>query len=260
MRYKVLLSYMGTNYSGWQKQPGDQTIQETLEVAFSTILREPIELVGCGRTDAGVHARAYVAHFDAAEIPDFFKIVYQVNAILPADIAIWNILPTHPEFHARYDAIERSYQYSIHFMKDPFLHNQSFYLNRHADLNQEIMKEVASLIMKYDAFLPFCKTGSDNPNYKCIIKYSEWNFESKGCSYAISANRFLRGMVRLIVGACLNAGYGKLSIETVRECMEMQKPLPIQWSVPAEGLCLSYVEYLPSPVPKTGWIAYPSDH
>ncbi len=243
MRYKVVLSYMGTNYCGWQKQPGDRTVQQTLEEAFSMILREPIEIVGCGRTDAGVHARGYNAHFDANEIPDFFKVVYQVNAVLPVDIAVWTCIPTHPEYHSRFDAIERSYTYAIHFIKDPFLYNRSFYLNNHAELKQDVVMEVAALIMKYEEFLPFCKTGSENTNYKCVIKTSEWYFEDKNCSYSISANRFLRGMVRLIVGACLNAGFGKISIETIKECLEEQKPLPMQWSVPAEGLCFSYVTY-----------------
>ncbi|HUR30630.1 MAG TPA: tRNA pseudouridine(38-40) synthase TruA [Saprospiraceae bacterium] len=256
MRYKIILSYMGTNYSGWQKQPGEKTVQQTLEEAFSTILREPIEIVGCGRTDTGVHARGYTAHFDANNIADFFKTAYQVNAILPADIAVWSILPVQNDFHARYDAVERSYAYSIHFLKDPFVYNKSFYLNAYQELNQVAMKEAAALIMNFEYFLPFCKTGGDNKNYQCFIKNSEWYFQEYACSYTISANRFLRGMVRLIVGACLNVGFGRLSVDTLHSCLIMQKPLPQQWSVPPQGLCFSYVVYPPAKQAGS-WVAYP---
>lgn len=260
MRYKLLLSYMGTNYSGWQKQPGAITVQQTIEEAFSTILREPIEIVGCGRTDQGVHARGYCAHFDTkSDINDISKIVYQANAILPTDIAIWNCLPAHDDFHARYDAIERSYTYSIHFLKDPFIHQQSYYLNTQVELNQKAMQDVADLIMLSDEFSIFCKTGADNKNFKCLIKHSEWYFEKEHASYTISANRFLRGMVRLIVGASLNVGFGKFSVETVRDCMINQKPLPLQWSVPPEGLCFQYAIYPPT-LAKEGWVAYPPNY
>lgn len=223
------------------------------------ILREQIELVGCGRTDAGVHARGYTAHFNANEIPDFFKVVYQVNAVLPDDIAVWVCLPLHYDFHARFDAVERGYTYSIHFIKDPFLYDRSLFINNPTALNFDAMQDVAALIMNYNEFLPFCKAGSDNLNYKCEINSSEWNFVDKHCYYSISANRFLRGMVRLIVGTCLNAGYGKISIGEIKNCMESQAPLPVQLSVPAQGLCFDFVEYPPPPEKTSGWVAYPPE-
>lgn len=249
---------MGTNYSGWQKQPGAKTVQKALEDALSTILRERIEIIGCGRTDTGVHARAYVAHFNSTNAVDLLKTVYQVNAILPTDIAVWYVLPENDEFHARFDAIERSYSYSIHFLKDPFVHYQSFYLNTYKDLDQNKMHQAAEIILKHEHFLPFCKTGSDNKNYQCFISHSEWHFGEKGCTYSISANRFLRGMVRLIVGACLNVGYSRLTLEVLDDSLTNQKPLPLQWSVPPQGLCFQFVTYPPSKY-RGDWVAYPNN-
>ena len=219
------------------------TVQQRIEDGLSTLLRGQIELVGCGRTDAGVHAKGYTAHFDAGEIANIEKLVHQLNAILPDDISVQALLPADPEFHARYDAIRRYYDYHIHFLKDPFQFYHSFYLNRHVELNKEAMQGVAATLLEFEEFLPFCKTGSDNMNYKCQMFISQWIFDDTGCHYSISANRFLRGMVRLIVGAALNAGYGKITVAQVRECLEQQKALPIQWSVPAKGLCLTYCEY-----------------
>ncbi len=243
MRYRILLSYMGTKYSGWQKQPGDRTVQQTLEETFSKILQEPVDIVGCGRTDAGVHGRSYVAHFDAEGMTDTAKVLYQVNSVLPVDIAVLSIDRIHDDFHARFDAVSRSYEYSIHYHKDPFLVDRSFYLNRHKELDQEVMHEVADLILKSNNFQSFSKTGSDNLNFNCVIRRSQWTFEEGGCMYSISANRFLRGMVRLLVGATLNAGLGKLSIEEISKSLENQIPLPLQWSVPAEGLSFVGVGY-----------------
>lgn len=222
-------------------------MQQTLEEAFSMILRQSIEITGCGRTDAGVHARAYYAHFDAREVgqslADFSKLVYQVNAVLPVDISVLKCMPIHSDFHARFDAIQRTYQYDIHFIKDPFLYDRSFFIHNPAALNLDAMHAVAELITHYDEFLSFCKTGSGHQNYKCTILKSEWEIKEQHCVYTISANRFLRGMVRLIVGACLNAGYGKLSLESIRDCISKQVPLPIQLSVPAQGLCFQSVQY-----------------
>ncbi|MEO5905841.1 MAG: tRNA pseudouridine(38-40) synthase TruA [Saprospiraceae bacterium] len=248
MRYQLILSFMGTNYSGWQKQPGSASVQQTLEEAFSMILRQPIGITGCGRTDAGVHARTYFAHFDADGLEkDFMKLTYQVNAVLPVDISLWVCKPLHYDFHARFDAISRSYKYSIHYQKDPFLYDRSYFINNPTELNKDKMNEVASLIMQYEEFLPFCKTGSDNKNYKCQITESEWQFEEQHCYYSVTANRFLRGMVRLIVGACLNAGYGKISVETIKDCLDKQIPLPLQLSVSPQGLCFLCAEYPPAP-------------
>ena len=243
MRWRIDLSYKGTNYSGWQKQPGDRTIQQTIEEAFSTILREPVEIVGCGRTDAGVHARKYTAHFDANLINDPSKVLYQINSILPDDIAIHFLEETRPEFHARYDARERHYKYHVHFIKNPFLIDQSFYFGTHAGLDKSAMQDAAKLLLNHNDFLPFCKTGSDATHFKCTVTESIWVFENDQAIYSIKANRFLRGMVRLITGACLNAALGKLSLTSFEESLQKQIPLPLQWSVPPEGLFLEDVSY-----------------
>ena len=243
MRWRIHLSYLGTAYSGWQRQPNDSSVQQTLEVAFALILRQPVEITGCGRTDTGVHARFYVAHADVADVPLNDKVVYQINAILPHDIALLSITETDPLFHARFDAVERQYKYYIHFNKDPFCTTTSWYLHQHTPLDQEKMHEAAALLLQYNQFKPFCKTGSDAGHFKCVLIESAWTFSEDGAVYSIKANRFLRGMVRLIVGSCVNVGLGKITIEELKECLDSQTLLPHAWSVPAEGLFLEGVGY-----------------
>lgn len=243
MRFKLVCSYLGTNFSGWQKQPGDKTVQQTLEEACSTILREPIEITGCGRTDAGVHARNYVAHFDAMRDDLPGSTVYQVNAILPFDIAVHSIEPAPQAFHARYDAVQRTYKYYIHFQKDPFLQTQSFHFPFRDELNIEMLDGAANLLKDYEQFKPFCKTGSDAEHYIVYLKESKWEVHDQRAVYTISANRFLRGMVRLVVGATLNVGMGKISLLTLKQCLDTQEPMPKAWSVPPEGLFLEEIRY-----------------
>jgi tRNA pseudouridine38-40 synthase len=248
MRWKLSLHYLGTAYAGWQRQPDAVSVQQVVEEALSTILRQPIEITGCGRTDAGVHARNYIAHFDAELNDEPGKVVYHVNAILPHDISIQSISATHDTFHARYDAIWRHYRYYMHAEKDPLLYGRSFYFHPHAEMDQDKMKEAAALFIDYKQFKPFCKTGSDAENYQCQLIVTEWSFEEYQSMYSIRANRFLRGMVRLIVGACLNVGLGKISVEDVKRALETQQELRHAWSVPPEGLFLESVTY-----PDTGF-------
>lgn len=243
MRWRIELSYLGTNFCGWQKQPGDTTVQQTLEEAFSKILRDPIEVIGCGRTDTGVHAKKYIAHFDSDALPDIEKLLYQVNSVLPNDIALHSIQRSIDDFHARYDAIERGYRYYMHFQKNPFLQQTSFFFNHYTPLDKIAMQSAAAILLNYESFLPFCKTGSDNHHFRCKLTVSEWSFTENDAVYTIKANRFLRGMVRLITGACLNAGLGKLSLDEIISSLENQTPLPIQWSVPPEGLFLESILY-----------------
>lgn len=243
MRFKLVCSYLGTNFSGWQKQPGDKTVQQSLEEALSTILREPIEITGCGRTDAGVHARNYVAHFDMATDTLPASTLYQVNAILPFDIAVHAIEPTHPSFHARFDAKERTYRYYLHFEKDPFLQTQSFYFPFKSEINVELLDASAQLLKEYEQFKPFCKTGSDADHYIVYLKESKWEVHDQRAVYTIRANRFLRGMVRLVVGATLNVAMGKVSLLTLKQCLDTQEPIPKAWSVPPEGLFLEEIIY-----------------
>jgi len=243
MRWRIHLSYLGTAYCGWQRQPADPTVQQTLEEAMCMILRQPVEITGCGRTDTGVHARHYIAHADVTDVPLNDKIVYQINAVLPDDIAIHGITEASPEFHARFDAIERHYRYYLHFKKDSFRVGQSWFFNNQIPLDKEKMNDAASMLLQYDQFKPFCKTGSDVDHFRCTLKVSAWTFSDDHAEYSIQANRFLRGMVRLTVGACLNVGLGKIALGEMKRSLDQQAILPHSWSVPPEGLYLENVIY-----------------
>lgn len=243
MRWRIQLSYLGTQYCGWQRQPHDVSVQQTLEEAIETIIRQPVSIVGCGRTDTGVHASQYVAHADVENIEPSGKLLYQLNAILPDDIAVQGIEVADPAFHARFDATFRAYRYFIHFAKDPFRNGLSFYFPQAHLLQKDVMHQVASMLLEYEQFQPFCKTGSDADHFRCTMMSSAWTFEEGSAMYEVRANRFLRGMVRLIVGACLNAGLGKVSLEEIKSAMEAQSILPHAWSVPPEGLYLHEIKY-----------------
>lgn len=244
MRYFLTLSYLGTHYNGWQIQPNAPSVQATLESALSTILRQPVGVTGCGRTDTGVHARYYVAHFDAeGELPQTF--LHSLNSLLPQDIAIQGFQPVRSDAHARYDAYERSYEYHIILRKDPFATKTAWFFPQSEKLDVEKMQEVADLLPLYSEFFPFCKTDSGTEGYDCMMKSAFW--EHKPDEYRlifyITANRFLRGMVRLIVGACMNTGLGKIGIEDVKSALDDQKPLKKSLSVPPHGLFLTDVKY-----------------
>jgi tRNA pseudouridine38-40 synthase len=244
MRYFLTLAYLGTKYSGWQVQPNAPSVQATLEAALTTILQQKIEVTGCGRTDAGVHARYYVAHFDAKDdlSPQFLN---GLNSVLPADIAAHDIRPVAPEAHARYDAFERSYEYHIAFRKDPFAKGLVCFFPQHKHLDLKKMQDVADLLLNYKSFFPFCKTDSGLENFDCELKKTFWEHRPQDFRliFHITANRFLRGMVRLIVGACLNVGLGKIELEDVKSALDEQKPLKKSLSVPPQGLFLTDVKY-----------------
>ncbi len=244
MRYFLSLSYLGTHYAGWQRQPNAMSVQEKLETALSTLLREPIELVGCGRTDTGVHARGYVAHFDT-DAPLLDTFIFKLNALLPLDIAAHHFRPVAPEAHARFDATERQYQYRIVFEKDPFQTETAWFYPQGKHLDVEKMQAVAALLPEFQAFKPFCKSDSGLENFACQLHFARWlpAPDGNGLVFEISANRFLRGMVRLIVGACVDAGRGKILPEDVRRSLEAQTPLVRAWSVPPQGLVLSRIIY-----------------
>ncbi|MEM6317651.1 MAG: tRNA pseudouridine(38-40) synthase TruA [Bacteroidota bacterium] len=244
MRYFLELAYKGTHYFGWQIQPKDITVQGVLEQTFSTILRTPIAITGCGRTDTGVHASQYFAHFDfTGDLPQNF--LYRINKFLPKDIAIRRIFPVAADAHARFDAYLRSYEYHIALEKNPFSLETAYYLPYAKKMEMAQLQAAASLLLEYDAFFPFCKTKSDAKTMLCDVQRVEWVFhESTGkLVFHISANRFLRGMVRLIVGMCLNVGSGKLSLAEVRTALEEQKRLPKDASVVATGLFLTEIRY-----------------
>lgn len=244
MRYFLTLSYRGTRYAGWQVQPNAPSVQVALETALSTILREQIAITGCGRTDAGVHARYYVAHFDT-EKPLWPAFLNGLNSLLPEDIAVYDIREVQAEAHARYDAFERSYAYHISLRKDPFATETTWHYPMYAQLDFEQMQRVAALLPNHKAFFPFCKTDSGMDQYTCELKTAYWEQAPDRYQWIfhITANRFLRGMVRLIVGACIQVGRGQLQLEDVQTSLELQKPLKKCLSVPPQGLFLTDVKY-----------------
>lgn len=243
-RFFLSLSYLGTHYSGWQVQPNAPSVQGALETALTTLLRHPIALTGCGRTDAGVHARYYVAHFEAAQpLPPAFLI--RLNGLLTRDIAVHACWPVAPDAHARFDAVRRSYEYHITLRKDPFSQETAWFFPQHRLVDTALMQEAARLLSGFSAFYPFCKTHSDAEHYGCRLLHAAWTCvpEQHRWVFQVSANRFLRGMVRLMVGACLHVGLGKLSLSDLEQALVQQTALPRSWSVPPQGLFLTQVEY-----------------
>ena len=245
MRYFAELAYSGSSFHGWQKQPNQVTVQTTLEKGLSTLWNTPMEIVGCGRTDAGVHASLYYAHFDTPKpIEDLEKFVFQWNALIGYDIAIMNLIPVAKDAHARFDAIQRSYSYYVHQFKNPFLKDRSFHYAPIFKASVEDLQQVGTLLMNYGSFYPFCKSNTQVHTMDCNLHRSEWIMEGDGrLVYKISADRFLRGMVRMIVGACMNVALDKLDIEVVRNAMENQSRFDPAWSVPAQGLFLDEIRY-----------------
>ena len=251
MRYFAELSYKGTNYNGWQRQPNAPSVQQTIEEAFSLILRTPTLIMGCGRTDTGVHASQFFIHFDLEVIPkgferDFKKtFLNRVNKYLPTDIAIHRIFEVKENAHVRFDAYFRAYEYHLVFEKNPFLAETAFRFSQGKKIDFEKMQAAAKLLLNYEEFFTFCKTKSDAKTMLCDIKRSEWVWEKEGkhLVFHISANRFLRGMVRLVVGMCINVGLGKVSLEEVKEALDGQKRLKKSYSVPPNGLFLTEIKY-----------------
>lgn len=246
MRYFAHLAYCGTRYAGWQRQPEPHalSVQEVIESAMSTILGGGIEVTGCGRTDAGVHAREYVLHFDfEGEFPQGF--LTRLNKFLPPDIAFRNIYPVHPEAHARFDATERSYEYLLDLSKNPFAPGLAWFFPFRDRLDFDKVQEAAQLLLPYEEFYPFCKSNTDVHTMRCDLRRCEWEQDEARdrLVFHITANRFLRGMVRLIVGMCLNVGMGQVSLEEVKKAMDTQTRLAKSWSVPGEGLYLGGILY-----------------
>ncbi len=251
-RYFLSLAYNGQDFHGWQRQPTANSVQQTLEEALGLMLRIPIELTGCGRTDAGVHADDYYAHFDfEGAFPEGF--LARLNRFLPASIHLKALYQCPADAHARFDATSRSYRYELSLHKDPFRQGTVAYIPFANNSQPALIQQAAQLIGSYEAFAPFCKTHSDAKTMKCLVSRSEWVFEDTQWTYHVSANRFLRGMIRLIVGACLDVGQGKMLLEEVAAALDRQQALPKSWSVPGEGLFLTKIVY-PN---REAWIKIP---
>ena len=244
-RYFIYLAYNGTNYCGWQNQPNGISVQQKIEEALSIFLRKPLSITGAGRTDAGVHARLMVAHFDWRDEPiDLPFLTERLNCMLPKDISILKILPVLPEAHARFDAISRTYKYYICKEKDPFKYPFSFRTNTLQYFDK--MNEAAAILFEYIDFTSFSKLHTDVKTNNCIIKQAEWKQEDNCWVFTIQADRFLRNMVRSIVGTLLEVGRGKLSLDGFRQVIEAKDRGKAGSSAPGKALFLVDIEYPPS--------------
>jgi tRNA pseudouridine38-40 synthase len=241
-RYFIELAYDGTNYHGWQVQPNAVTVQEVLGDALSTVLREPIETVGCGRTDTGVHATQFFAHFNARPLSISPQaLVNSLNGLLPPDIGIKRVIEINAEAHARFDATLRSYEYHIHFGKNPFKLNRSGALRDKPDIS--LMNEAAQIMMTYTDFSCFSKANTQTFTNNCKISRAEWVEHEGGLIFHISADRFLRNMVRAIVGTLIEIGRKEMPPEAIRQVIESKNRSKAGTSVPACGLYLTEVRY-----------------
>lgn len=239
-RYFIEVAYNGLNYSGFQTQQNAPTVQGTLEQAMSTVLRETIALTGSSRTDAEVHARQNFFHFDMEkEIAP--KSIYNINAVLPADIAVNSIREVRPEAHCRFDAISRAYGYYVYDKKDPFLHHRAFYYPY--TISIEILESAAQIVKQQTDFEHYSKRHSQVKTNICTILESCWSRENGLLVYRVKANRFLRGMVRGLTGTMLKAGSGKISLEAFEESFHVATPGLVDFSVPGYGLFLEEVAY-----------------
>lgn len=247
-RYFVYLAYDGTHYHGWQIQPNGISVQECLQKALTTILRIPITVTGAGRTDTGVHARMMIAHFDFEypEVPeqlvDSAWLTDKLNRLLPPDISVYKVMPVKPEAHARFDALSRTYHYYVHVGKSPFLRAYSCRLYKTLDF--EKMNEAAQTLFDYIDFTSFSKVNTDTKTNNCKIMKAEWvQLSPEQWRFEIKADRFLRNMVRAIVGTLVEVGRGKLTIQGFRDVIEGKNRCCAGESMPGNALFLVDVEY-----------------
>ena len=242
MRYFVTFSYDGTRYHGWQIQPNGDSVQARLQGALSTLLRQEIGVTGAGRTDAGVHARMMVAHFDYDGVLDCTQLIYKLNRLLPYDIAVEKVEPVSEEMHARFSATSRTYHYYIHTTKDPFCRAYSCEL--HYPLDFQKMNEAGLLLTGYDDFGAFCKAGADVKTTLCHVTEARWVQTSPTTwFFRITANRFLRNMVRAVVGTMIDVGRGRLSLVDFCKVIEGKRRTEAGESMPGNALFLEKIEY-----------------
>ena len=241
-RYFIKLAYNGTNYHGWQIQDNADTVQAEVNEKLSLLLGEKINVVGCGRTDAGVHARTFYAHFDIARLncnPD--ELSYKLDRFLPTDIVVYNIFKVKPDFHSRFSAVSRTYRYYISRTKDPFCDKQCYYF--HGTLDIEAMKAASHYLFEFEDFTSFSKLHTQTATNNCVISEAIWEEKNGKMIFTITADRFLRNMVRAIVGTLLEIGKGKLKVEDMKNIIEARDRSKAGFSVPAQGLFLEKVKY-----------------
>lgn len=251
MRYFIHLAYNGGGFCGWQIQPDADTVQARINVALSQLLNEHIACVGCGRTDAGVHATSFYAHFSTEkELPSRFT--DRLNSILPSAITVFNVFPMHEKAHTRFDAVSRTYEYYIHFKKTPFLSAHSCYL-QYADTDWEIVNKATALLPTFSDFTSLCRPSDDFKTNICNLTEARWDSvkrpsvaggsEDEFMRFTITSNRFLRGMVRKIVGTMLLIGKHKISLAEFEETVCAQRNFIRSISAPPQGLYLTDVKY-----------------
>ena len=241
MRYFIELSYNGRAYHGWQNQPNAISVQEVLEEALSTLLKEKIAIVGAGRTDSGVHAKQMFAHFNTVNKFSLEKLTYQLNSFLPNDIAVHDISNVNDDAHTRFDAISREYKYKISLHKNVFSFNNSYYFKQELDVNK--MNEAARILFEYKDFECFSKSNTDVKTYNCKILKAEWTYEANELVFTIKADRFLRNMVRAIVGTLINVGIDKINTNELHDIIKSKNRSQAGASVPGHALYLEKIEY-----------------
>lgn len=242
-RYFLKLSYLGTDFSGWQFQVNVPSVQEALEKTLGAILHEKITVIGCGRTDAGVHASEYYAHIDASrnDLHTDVQFLFRLNKSLPNSIAVHQVHAMPENAHARFSAITRSYTYFISPTKNAIEHATCWYV--HEPLNLDAMNEAAIIILLHDDFISFSKTGGEMKTSLCSVTHSQWTHENGKFVYRITSNRFLRNMVRMCVGTMVEVGAGRMPVQRVKELLDAKKQPEILHIAHANGLFLSEIKY-----------------
>ena len=241
MRFFLEIAYKGTNYHGWQIQPNAISIQEKIQDALQLIFKKPIAIMGAGRTDTGVHAKQLFAHFDLENTFDIQALVYKLNGILPKDIAIKTIHQVSKNAHARFDATSRTYHYYINTKKNPFTSESSWFVKQDLDLN--LMNQAAEKLLNYTDFQCFSKSNSDVKTYLCDIQEAFWKQEGDLLVFRITADRFLRNMVRAIVGTLVAIGSGKIPLSAMDDIIKSKSRSKAGASAAAQGLFLTAVKY-----------------
>lgn len=242
MRYFLTLAYNGSSFHGWQRQHNATSVQQVLEEALTTLLRTPIAIVGAGRTDTGVHAKEMMAHFDAdLSLETEKNLPYLLNRYLNEEIVIHRLERVKADAHARFDATARTYEYHLGFEKDPFKPQMYYYF--HQPVSLEKMNEAAQILLEYKDFEAFAKSHSDVKTFLCDITKAHWDSSAKGAIFTITANRFLRNMVRAIVGTLIEVGTGKIEVADMHKIIQSKNRGEAGFSVPAAGLYLTEIQY-----------------
>ena len=242
-RYFIFISYKGTSYHGWQLQPNSITVQKIMDNALSVVLNEDITTTGAGRTDAGVHASFFCAHFDSLS-PDLIlktNLVFRLNSFLPEDISVSSVRKVLPDAHARFSAVSRTYKYYISRIKDPFFNSSSWFL--HGDIDIEIMNMACGILIRHSDFTSFSKLHSGSKTNICKIWLAFWHEEENRLVFTIKSDRFLRNMVRAIVGTLIETGFGKMNLDKFEEIIVAKDRCRAGISAPAKGLFLTDIEY-----------------